>query len=134
LSIVRFVLARRRKYEVFILQYLILNSCKIIKYDYALISDRDENLDLYLSSTNDQLLNITNDKFTDYGIKWSPDGNFILFAKQVNKQYDLYLYNVGLKTTEQQTNDTLDQYRPSFSPDGKSILYVSNADHKHHRR
>ncbi|MBK7856898.1 MAG: PD40 domain-containing protein [Bacteroidetes bacterium] len=109
---------------------LILNSCKTVKYDYALISDRDENLDLYISSANDQLLNITNDKFTDYGIKWSPDGKFILFAKQVNKQYDLYLYDVQLKTTLQLTNDTINQYGPSFSPDGKSILYVSNADHK----
>lgn len=109
---------------------LFLVSCKLNHYDFALISDRDENLDLYISSTNDQLLNITNDKFTDYGIKWSPDGKYILFAKQVNKQYDLYLYNVGLKTTEQLTNDILDQYGPSFSPDGRSILYVSNADDK----
>ncbi len=119
-----------KKIYIFLFGLLVLNSCKTVKYDYALISDRDENLDLYISSTNDQLLNITNDKFTDYGIKWSPDGNFILFAKQVNKQYDLYLYNVALKTTEQLTNDTLDQYGPSFSPDGKSVLYVSNADHK----
>jgi Tol biopolymer transport system component len=118
-----------KKNYLFLLGLSILYSCKVIRYDYGLISDRDENLDLYISSANDQLLNITNDKFTDYGIKWSPDGNFILFAKQVNKQYDLYLYNVGLKTTEQLTNDTLDQYGPSFSPDGKSILYVSNADH-----
>ncbi len=118
-----------KRIYLFLAGFLILNSCKIINYDYALISDRDENLDLYISSTNNQLLNITNDKFTDYGIKWSPDGNFILFAKQVNRQYDLYLYNVELKTTEQLTNDTLNQYGPSFSPDGKSILYVSNADH-----
>ncbi len=119
-----------KRIYLFLVGLLIFNSCKIINYDYALISDRDENLDLYISSTNNQLLNITNDKFTDYGIKWSPYGNFILFAKQVNRQYDLYLYNVELKTTEQLTNDTLDQYGPSFSPDGKSILYVSNADHR----
>jgi Tol biopolymer transport system component len=110
--------------------FLFLNSCKVIRYDYALISDRDQNLDLYISLSNNQLCNITNDKFTDYGIKWSPDGKCILFAKQVNKQYDLYLYNVELKTTEQITNDPSDQYGPSFSPDGKSILFVSNADHK----
>ena len=119
-----------KRIYIFLFGLLILNSCKTVKYDYALISDRDENLDLYISSTNDQLLNITNDKFTDYGIKWSPDGNFILFAKQVNKQYDLYLYDVKWKTSVQLTNDTINQYGPSFSPDGKSVLYVSNADHK----
>ena len=115
---------------ILLLGFLILNSCKVSKYNYAFISDRDDNLDIYVSSSSDQPLNVTNDKYVDYGIKWSPDGNFILFAKQVNKQYDLYLYNVVLKTTEQLTNDTLDQYGPSFAPDGKSILFVSNIDHK----
>lgn len=109
---------------------IFFNSCKVFTYDYALISDRDANLDVYTSSKRDQLLNITNDPYTDYGIKWSPDGNFILFAKQVNKQYDLYLYDVKWKTSVQLTNDTINQYGPSFSPDGKDILYASNADHK----
>ena len=115
---------------IFLFGFLILNSCKVSKYDYAFISDRGDNLDLYVSKSSDQPLNVTNDKYVDYGIKWSPDGNFILFSKQVNKQYDLYLYNVVLKTTEHLTNDTFDQYGPSFSPDGKSILFVSNMDHK----
>ncbi|MBK9015102.1 MAG: PD40 domain-containing protein [Saprospiraceae bacterium] len=97
-----------------LLGLLFFTSCKVTQYDYAFISDRDGNLDLYISSANDQLLNVTNDKFADYGIKWSPDRNFVLFAKQVNKQYDLYLYNVALKTTAQLTNDTFDQYGPSF--------------------
>jgi len=105
-------------------------SCKVTHYDYVFVSNRDANMDLYMSLSNKQLYNITNDKFVDYGIKWSPDGNFILFAKQINKQYDLYLYDVSLKVTRQLTNDTLDQYGPSFSPDGKSILFVSNVDHR----
>ncbi len=113
-----------------LLLILILASCKVTQYDYALISDRGGSLDLYISLSNDQLINITNDKFVDYGIKWSPDRNFILFAKQVDKQYDLYLYDVKLNTTTQLTSDTLDQYGPSFSPDGKNILFVSNIDHK----
>jgi len=109
---------------------MICCSCKVTRYEYALISDRDQYLDLYVSLRNQQLLNVTNDKFADYGIKWSPDGKAVLFAKQVNKQYDLYLYDVEAKTTRQLTNDSLNQYGPSFSPDGRSILYVSNADHK----
>jgi tol-pal system beta propeller repeat protein TolB len=109
---------------------IFLLSCKMVRYDHAFISNRDGNMDVYISTQQKkQLLNITKDKFTDYGIKWSADGKFILFAKQINKQYDLYLYDVALKTTEQLTTDTLDQYAPSFSPDGKSILFVSNIDH-----
>lgn len=118
------------KLYISILTLIVFASCKTTQYNYALISDRDKNLDLYVSTSNDQLINVTNDKFVDYGIKWSPDGKQIIFAKQVNKQYDLYLYDTELKTTEQITNDTLDQYGPSFSPNGKNILFVSNLDHK----
>jgi Tol biopolymer transport system component len=118
------------KFYISILTLILFVSCKTTQYNYALISDRDKNLDLYVSTLNNQLINVTNDKFVDYGIKWSPDGKHILFAKQVNKQYDLYLYDLELKTTEQITNDTVDQYGPSFSPDGKNILFVSNIDHK----
>lgn len=109
---------------------LLFASCKVTQYEYALVSDRDANLDLYVTMPDKTLQNITNDKFVDYGIKWSPDGKFILFAKQVNKQYDLYIYDITLRTTSQLTNDTIDQYGPSFSPDGKNILFVSNLDHK----
>lgn len=118
------------KIYISILTLIVFASCKTTQYNYALISDRDNNLDLYVSTSDNQLINVTNDKFVDYGIKWSPDGKHILFAKQVNRQYDLYLYNIELKTTEQITNDTIDQYGPSFSPNGENILFVSNLDHK----
>ncbi|MBK8520472.1 MAG: DPP IV N-terminal domain-containing protein [Ferruginibacter sp.] len=113
-----------------LLVMIFFTSCKVTQYDHAFISNRDGDLDLYVSSSGNQLNNVTNDKFTDYGIKWSPNGKFILFAKQVNKQYDLFLYNVELKTIEQLTNDTINQFGPSFSPDGKSICFVSNLDNK----
>lgn len=107
-----------------------LISCKVTQYDYALVSNIDTNLDLYVSISNSQLQNITNDKNVDYGIKWSPDGNLILFAKKVNKQYDLNLYNIALKTTEQLTDESLVQTGTSLSPDGEKILFTSNVDHK----
>ena len=109
--------------------FVVFTSCTVTRYEYAFVSNRDENLDVYMSLLNQPLLNITNDKFTDYGIKWSPDGKSILFAKQINKQYDLFLYQVESKTIEQLTNDGLDQFGPSFSPDGRSILFQSNCDH-----
>lgn len=113
-----------------LLSLAILASCKSVPYEYALISDRDQDLDLYVSAKGNPLLNVTHDSFVDYGIKWSPDGRQILFAKQVNKQYDLYRYDVELKITEQITNDTVNQYGPSYSPSGEHILFVSNLDHQ----
>ncbi|MFN8256322.1 MAG: hypothetical protein U0W24_11565 [Bacteroidales bacterium] len=113
-----------------VIGFLFFVSCGTIKYEYAFFSDRNGNSDIYVSSVNNESVNITNDKPVDYGIKWSPDGQFILFAKLINKQYDLFLYNTDTKSTERLTNDTINQYGPSFSPDEKCILYVSNADHK----
>lgn len=112
-----------------LLGLLFLTSCKITHFDYAFVSNRDGNLDIFMSLDKQQLVNITNDKLTDYGLKWSPDGKFILFAKQVNRKYDLYLYDLEFKNTLQLTKDTADQYGPSFSPDGKRILFVSNLHH-----
>lgn len=114
----------------FVAIFFVFASCKIRTYEYALISDRDGQLDLYASFSKDSLVNITNDKTTDYGIKWSPDGNYILFCKIQKNKGDLYLYNVLSKSTEQLTNDTINQYGPSFSPDGKRILFVSDMNHK----
>lgn len=113
-----------------LLGILVYASCKTPRYGYAFVSNRDGNMDVYVSSQKDQLINITNDPFVDYGIKWSPDGNYILFAKQINRQYDIFLHHTGSGITEPLTQDTLDQYGPSFSPDGKNIIFVSNADHK----
>lgn len=101
-----------------------------MQYHHALISDREGYLDLLISTTDGKYLNATNDKFVDYGIEWSPEGKHIIFAKQVNGQYDLYLYDVELMTTKQITNDTIDQYGPSFAPNGRDILFVSNRDQK----
>lgn len=109
---------------------LFFTSCKSVSYNYALISNREGNLDLYISAIKNGLMNVTNDKYTDYGLNWSPDGKFLLFAKQINKHYDLFLYNTESKITEQLTNDSLDQTGPTFSPDGKHICFVSNKDHK----
>ena len=119
-----------KRFYIAIQGLLFLTSCKVTQYDYAFISNRDSNLDVYMSLDKTKLSNITNDKLTDYGLKWSPDGKFILYAKSVNKQYDLYLYDLEAKTTTQLTNDTLDQSGPSFTPDGTSICFTSKIDHK----
>ncbi len=112
-----------------LLGVLFFTSCKVTHYDHAFVSNRDGYLDIYMSLDKQEPVNITNDKLTDYGLKWSPNGKFILFAKQVNRKYGLYLYDVKIKATLQLTKDTIDRYGPSFSPDGNSILFVSNWHH-----
>lgn len=122
--------SRRSIMYFLILVAFFLNACKMTTYHYAFISNRSGNLDLYVSTVPNQYVNITNDKDVDYGLKWSPDGKTILFAKQINKQYDLFLFHTESKTFTQLTNDDFDQYGPTFSPNGRSILFVSNKDDK----
>ena len=104
-------------------------ACRSTQYEYAFVSNRNNDLDVYVALHKQPLLNITNDKATDYGLAWSPDGEDLVFAKLLNKKYDLFIYHISSQTTEQLTHDTLNQYGPSFAPDGRSILFVSDMDH-----
>lgn len=117
------------KYSL-VLIFLLANSCMTIPYKYVWVSDRDSQMDLHVGKNGIDDEKITNDLFVEYGMSWSPDGKCILFAKQVNKHYDLFLYHMSSKEIEQLTSDSLDQTGPSFSPDGKSIVYASNSDHR----
>jgi Tol biopolymer transport system component len=107
-----------------------LFSCKEPYYQSAFVSDRDGNLDLFLSLNKGEYLNITNDMHAEYGLSWSPDGNSLVYAKQINKQYDLFLLDLKTKESRQLTSDTVNQYGPSFSPNGNLIGFVSNMDSK----
>ena len=105
-------------------------SCNELYYQSAFVSDRDGNLDLFLSLNNGEYLNLTNDKDAEYGLSWSPDGHSLVYAKQINKQYDLFLLDLKTKESKQLTSDTVNQYGPSFSPDGSLVGFVSNMDSK----
>ncbi len=118
------------KLKEILLLSIIFTSCKIIQYEYAFVSNREDNLDIYTSLKSTPPVNITNDKEVDYGLTWSPDGKLIVFAKQVNKHYNLLLYNTESKKTERLTNDSSDYYGPGFSPDGKLICFSSTLDDK----
>jgi len=106
------------------------NSCKESYYQSAFVSDRDGSLDLFISLNKGEYINLTKDKDVEYGLSWSPDGNSLVFAKQINKQYDLFLVDLKTKEFKQLNNDTVDQYGPTFSPDGNQISFVSNKDSK----
>jgi Tol biopolymer transport system component len=108
----------------------ILCSCKERYYQSAFVSDRDGNLDIFLSFNKGEYLNITNDKDVEYGLSWSPDGNSLVYAKQINNQYDLFLLDLKTYESRQLTADTFNQYGPSFSPEGNLIGFVSDMDSK----
>jgi len=60
----------------------------------------------------------------------SPNGEQIVFVREVKGNYDLWLQNLDGSGLTQLTTDTFAELEPAFSPDGKKIAFVSNRDNK----
>jgi len=106
----------------------------------------DGNNVAYLKSTGDYLsanalvvrnLKTEKDKTIDgliaSSISWSPDGRYLIYAKQIELQangssyYDLYVYDLEKNKSHRITNG-LRATNPDWSHDGKQIVFVVHAD------
>jgi WD40-like Beta Propeller Repeat len=65
---------------------------------------------------------------TSAGIsRWSPDGQFLAFAAQIDgPSTDIYIYSMQDKTIRRLTDDLQNVERIDWSPDGKRLLYTNN--------
>lgn len=115
--------------------YLVFNAHNSIQSDIY----------IYNFKTN-QVINLTNDIFSDTDPVWTPDSKKIIFAsdrenylnssllsndfmmsKHNYRQLDLYMIDVETKTITRLTNWNLSNERyPVVSPDGKEILFISD--------
>jgi TolB protein len=59
---------------------------------------------------------------------YSPDGSMIAFAWQKRRtgNFDIYVYNIGMRKFYQLTSGSGSNERPSWAPDGKHIAFTSN--------
>jgi hypothetical protein len=57
---------------------------------------------------------------------WSPDGNTLAFAAQVNGYTDLYLYDFTAAAIRRVTNDAFADLQPTWAPDGRRLAFVTD--------
>ena len=63
---------------------------------------------------------------------WSPAGDLIVYQKQDDGQWDLWLYEIRSKQHRRLTQGNGDKTDATFSPDGRWVLYsADNSDLKH---
>ena len=115
--------------HLLLLSVILLSSCSRLPYEAIFISNREGALDIYYRDKNGGISNLSNSPLVEYGMSWSPDGNRILYAAQVGKQYDLFIRDFDSGATARLTKDEVDQFGPNFSSDGRHIAYVSKKDH-----
>ncbi|HEY7820174.1 MAG TPA: BamA/TamA family outer membrane protein, partial [Vicinamibacteria bacterium] len=58
--------------------------------------------------------------------RWSPDGRSVAFSAVVGGLTDLYLLEVGSKTTRRLTDDEFADMQPDWSPDGRTLVFVTD--------
>ena len=60
---------------------LTLMGCQNKNYDLAYVTDRDNTLDICItSSENKEIINLTNSDITEYNLTWSKDGKEIFYT------------------------------------------------------
>jgi Tol biopolymer transport system component len=108
---------------------------------YIALSGLDQGkVNLYLYDlTNRNLIQLTNDHYSDFQPTWSPDSKRIVFVSDRGHDTDLASLTFGsykLSIFDLETNSLevldffpgADNMNPWFSPDGLSIYFISNAD------
>lgn len=83
--------------------------------------------DLFLfDRTSSQLLMIPN----GFNGAVSPDGKRVVFVREHQGNYDLWMQGVDGKNLVQLTTSEFGDFEPVFSPDGSKIAFISNRDAK----
>ena len=100
-----------------------------LTYQIMFTSKRDGNFEVYIMNEDGtNIKNLTNNSSVDYGLNWSPDGNYILFYSNRNGNEDVWrMDNDGTNLTNL-SNLPSNERAAAYSPDGKKIVFISNMD------
>ncbi len=82
-----------------------------------------------VSVATGEVRQVTDGRFYEHSIDWSPDGAEILFVSNRGPDpdrffnYDIFAVSVNQGTTRRLTQTENAEYRPNWSPDGRTIAY-----------
>ena len=76
-------------------------------------------------SPTSPLLNLTNNRASDFDPTWSPDGELVTFVSDRDGNLEIYSTNDRFLLRRLTVNSALDAF-PAWSPDKKSIVFVSD--------
>ena len=60
----------------------------------------------------------------------SPDGRRIVFVRETDGNYDLWMQDIDGSELVQLTSSKFGDFEPAWSPDGKRLVFISNRDAK----
>lgn len=73
---------------------------------------------------------VTDDTAFNESPKFSNDGRFIVYAKNDERGYDIYKYDMGTGMSSNLSNNTADDASPVVSTDGTKIIFLSDEAEK----
>ncbi|PJF40889.1 MAG: hypothetical protein CUN55_12235 [Phototrophicales bacterium] len=104
---------------------------QIAFYAAPINSDDHDIYIMNINGTNIQNLTNTPDEDERY-VSWSPDGTQLVFhsnrrtsVDSIERDYELYLYDLQSGNIQQLTDNTVNDFGPDWSPDGTKIAYYS---------
>ena len=78
-----------------------------------------------------EALQLTDERGYDYQPDWSPDGRYIVYARDSGQATELWLLELRSGRSSQLTHGGAVNVEPRWSPDGQQLVYVSSALHRH---
>lgn len=89
------------------------------------VSDSLDDIFLY-DIGEDELIQLTDTRWSDIHPVWSPDGEYIAFASNKEGNYNIFIMELeSRKIKRVTTGKAKDQY-PEYSPDGSKIAFISD--------
>ncbi|TVZ60206.1 WD40 repeat protein [Flavobacteriaceae bacterium MAR_2010_105] len=119
------------KYLILVLFLIATIACKQQGYDLAYATDRDNEMDICITSTtNDEIINLTNSDITEYNFTWSKDGKDIFYTSYEKSGRKVNRINVATKTITTIIHDSTIQSFSDVSKDNTKLIISTNEHHQ----